>query len=150
VFDQPDGSSVIYRASWQKVKILAAFCLVLSLLILLTGIRLSDWTLFAFGLSPVAYLYAVRLRLRASVDDERIRYRGWFSTRNVEWRDITAVVQSCNLPYPRGRYYGPSCYEVRTQNQRFMINVMWFPPEFSRTFRDEARRRKLFTPLKAL
>jgi hypothetical protein len=99
--------------------------------------------LVGLGAVPLAYLFLIGRRLSAYLDDERIRYHGWLRTAEAEWRHIASVTPADGLPYPRSRYYGPSSYEVKTAVGRFVVNLLYFPPEFARAFIDVAKRHNL-------
>jgi hypothetical protein len=118
-------------------------CLGLSLLLIVGGVLVSELAFVAMGLVPIAFLYTIGYRLSAYLDQERIRYRGWLATSEVKWQEVIAVVPIGDLPYPRDRYYGPLCYEVRTMHGRFIVNLLYFPSEFARAFTDEVKRRRL-------
>jgi hypothetical protein len=97
----------------------------------------------ALGLVPIAYLFALGRRLSIRIDEQGIRYRGWLTVKDANWKDVTGVIRTEDLPYPRNKYYGPRSYEVRTATRRFVINLLYFPAEFSRTFHDEVKQRRL-------
>jgi hypothetical protein len=96
--------------------------------------------LIVAGVLPLAYLYMIGRRLTAYIDDNRIRYQSWLNASEARWEHVVSVTRGMDLPYPRNRYYGPSSYEVRTNTSRFMVNLLYFPPDFARAFIDTAKR----------
>ncbi len=94
----------------------------------------------------IGYLCAIGLRLYVFIDEETIRYQGWRRTREVKWREVTGIIRGHDLPYPRDRYCGLSCYEVRTANERFIMNLLYFSPDCASAFMGEAKRRGLIRP----
>src|SRR5688572_27125606 len=121
-----------YRASWRNTKGIWVLCAGISLLLVTCGAIVSDVTVAALAVGPVGLLYAIGFRLSAYLDQDKLGYRGWFSAHEAKWEDIVSVVRTLDLPYPRDRWYGPVSYEVRTESVRFIVNLLYFPPEFAR------------------
>ena len=101
------------------------------------------WSMVALGIVPPLFLYLIGRRLWVEIDDERLACRGWRGVNDVNWQDVVSVTPATSLPYPRDRYYGASSYEVRTSDERFIVNLLYFPPEFARAFGGEVKRRRL-------
>lgn len=90
--------------------------------------------LIAAGMAPFAFLYAIGVRLSASMDDDGFYYRGWVRSFDLPWRDIVSVTSADNVPYPHNRYYGLRAYVIRTSDTRIVLNMLYFSPEFARAF----------------
>jgi hypothetical protein len=131
-----------YHASWRYSKGWWVLSLVVSLVLLVVGAIDHAYGLILLGIVPAVYLYAIGRRLSVEIDEQGIRYHGWLTAKRADWKDVTAVA-SARFPYPRDRYYGPLCFEVRTATCSFVINLLYFPPEFRRRFSEEVQRRGL-------
>jgi hypothetical protein len=117
--------------------------MVVSVLLIAGGAVMLAWPFVVMALVPPAYLYMIGRRLSVDMDDERLAYQGWLGLSDVKWQDIVSVTRTLNLPYPRDRDYGPLCYEVRTKDRRFVVNLLYFPPEFAKAFAAQVARRRL-------
>src|SRR5262245_37744405 len=132
-----------YCGSWRNTKGWWVLWVVVSVLLLVAGAIDHDYWLMLFGIVPIGYLFAIGRRLSVEIDEQGIRYRGWLTSKGAEWKDVTAVSSALGFPYPRDRYYGPLCYEVRTATCSFVINLLYFPPELRRKFSEEVHRHNL-------
>ena len=132
-----------FEGSWRNAKGFAILCIVVSTISGTAGLVLFSPLLMVIGTVPVAYLYLIGRRLAVYIDEKKIRYRGWVKVCEAKWEDITSVMRTTDLPYPRNRYHGPLTYEVKTNAERFVVNLIYFPPEFSRLFIEAAKRRGL-------
>lgn len=106
------------------------------------GLSHAMW-LVVLGVFPIAFLYALGRRLSVDIDAEGIRYRGWVGTAEANWKDVIGVTSASYFPYPQNRHYGPYCYKVCTRTRCFVINLLYFPLEFRRTFFEEVKSRGL-------
>lgn len=134
---------MIYRASWRHTSGFGVLCSVGSVVLVLVGALVRSLIPVTVGLLLVVYLYAIGRRLSVRIDEEGIWYQGWLGVKAANWSEVTGVMSARYFPYPRDRYYGPGCYEVRTAKQRFVINLLYFPVEFRREFLGAAQRRGL-------
>lgn len=132
-----------YHASWRNTKGWWVVCLFLSMPLLVAGATDRALWPMVLGMGPIVYLYAIGRRLSVEVDERGIRYQGWLTSTEANWKDVTGVTNAENFPYPRKRFYGPHCYEVRTSTRWFVINLLYFPPELRRAFLEEVQRRGL-------
>jgi len=111
--------------------------LVLGVALLLTALAWSGSLPWLYLVSTALLLWLVALQtLWIRLDDEGIEARGWAGVHAARWSEVTAIVQTADLPYPRNKCYGPSCYEVRTPSRSFIVNLLYFPPQMSRSFTD--------------
>jgi hypothetical protein len=130
-----------YRASWRNTSGLGIVCIILAVAVIAAGVLTKNPVLVVIGIMPIAYLGAIGARLSASINEDGLHYRGWLRAEDVLWQDVVSIIRTDNLPYPRNRYYGPLCYEVRTANQRFVVNLLYFSHEFAKAFHEETKRR---------
>jgi hypothetical protein len=80
-----------YRASWRNTRGFWVLCVVIACLALALGFAGRSSAFVELGLVTLAYLAALR-RLAVSIDDQKIRCKGWLTTNEFRWQDITGVI----------------------------------------------------------
>lgn len=133
-------AQMIYRGSWRHTSGLG-----LEALLVAGAFGLAAWVwapvLWLVRIGIVSWLVGLRL-LWIRLDDDGMTYRGWLCVRDVQWPQVVAVTRADDLPYPRGRFYGPLCYEIRTADGGFVINLLYFSSDVVRSFRSHAAARR--------
>lgn len=124
-----------YRATFTSNLGLVILALPLCGFIIATGVTHNEIGMVILGIGPLAWLLAIRLRLRVIVGDNYIEYTGLFSTKRIKISDITESCWMVKLGYPTDRFYGPYTYRIRTPHQSLKINFKFFPLECMRDVR---------------
>ena len=101
-----------------------------------------EWFLALFAVAPIAFLAALPL-LWVEIDDELLVVKTWHRRVIFHWDEITCVTHSAQLGWPRNRDYSPSTYEIRSEHQAVMLNLLYFPPECCRILLERFRDAKL-------
>jgi hypothetical protein len=101
-----------------------------------------EWLLALVAIAPIAFLAALPL-LWVEIDDDLLVVKTWHRRVVFHWDEITRVTHSSHFGWPRDRDYSPSTYEIRSQRQVVMLNLLYFPPECCRILLDRFRAAKL-------
>ena len=135
-----------YRASWRYTSGFGVCVMIIGICFVSAGIFFHEAILMAIGLGPFLYLWMIGQRLDIELLSDRIVYQGWFKKAEVRFDEVLSVKRAMDFAWPRNRLYGPLTYEIRTSGSCFLINLIYFGPEFSRKFQDLFPRRKSILP----
>ena len=102
----------------------------------------GDWRVEVIPVVLLVYLFGLSL-LSVEIEGERLVVRTWLRRVEFEWREINSIMRASNLPWPRNHFYGPSTYEIRSGDKAIMLNLLYFPLTFNRSFLQRARQEKL-------
>ena len=122
---------MLYKGSWRHTSGLRFIVLLLAAVG--AAVALLEPALWIFPACAVAWLASLRL-LWIRLDDDGIIYHDWFGTHRAMWSELRGVLRTEDLPFPRNRLYGPFSYELRTADNRFVVNLLYFPREMSSEF----------------
>jgi|SRR5215469_8887742 len=86
-----------YHASWRNTKGWWVVCLFLSMPLLVAGATDRALWPMVLGMGPIVYLYAIGRRLSVEVDERGIRYQGWLTSTEANWKDVTGVTNAENF-----------------------------------------------------
>ena len=100
------------------------------------GVLFRQVFLVAIGTGAFLYLLMIGQRLHIELLQDRIVYQGWFKRTEVSFGEVLSVRRALDFAWPRNKIYGPLTYEIRTSGTRFLINLLYFGPEFSRKFQE--------------
>jgi hypothetical protein len=131
-----------YRGSWRHTRGFWVLLVVIACPAIALGFAERSPGFVAIGFALLAYLWALG-RLSVSIDEGKIRYRGWLKTTEFRWGDVTAVMGRYQMAFYRRQQYGDWHYEVRAGDDRFVVNLLYFPREFRDAFLREVKARKL-------
>lgn len=127
-----------YKGSWRNTSGWGVICWVMAIMTLLMGTALFTPGLLVIGFAILFYLWLIGHRLRVLIDDDKLTYRGWLASHEVRWNEILWITNE--FPYPKDRFRFGSTYEVKTANDVFLINLLYFPAEFGRKFHAKAKQ----------
>lgn len=72
-----------YRGSWRNTSGWGVLCCISAAMFLTMGTAHSEPRLSAIGFAILFYLWLIGYRLRVSIDDEKLVYRGWLASIEV-------------------------------------------------------------------
>jgi len=127
---------VRYRASWRYMSGWGVLIIIFGVCFVLAGVLLRETLLVVMGLGAFLYLWMISQRLSVELFSDRLIYHGWFKKSEVKFDEILSVKRTLNFNWPRNRLYGPLTYEIRAPGSCFLVNLLYFGPEFSRKFQE--------------
>jgi hypothetical protein len=96
----------------------------------------------AFLAAGVLAIVAWRFsRLQLEFTEQSLIYRGWFRRYEFPYSNIEHVSRPSDEGWPNDRFYGHTVFEVASSSSRARINLLWFGPAGSVSFRDRLVRR---------
>lgn len=131
-----------FRGSFRNTKGLGVLLVFIAALFGFGAWIAHEWFLALFAVAPIAFLAALPL-LWVEIDDELLVVKTWHRRVIFHWDEITCVTHSAQLGWPRNRDYSPSTYEIRSEHQAVMLNLLYFPPECCRILLERFRDAKL-------
>jgi hypothetical protein len=89
----------------------------------------SEIKMVILGAVPLIWLLAIRIRLKVTISDGYLEYRGLLASKRIRLLDVTDCRSMESLGYPYDRLYGPYTYRIKTPAESLKINFKFFPLE---------------------
>jgi hypothetical protein len=118
-----------YRATFKSNFGLVVLALPVCGFTIAVGAMQNEFAMVILGVTPLAWLLAIRLRLRVALGNDYLQYTGLLSTRRIRLSEVTDCCPMANLGWPINRFYGPFTYRIRTPQESLKINFKFFPLE---------------------
>jgi uncharacterized protein (DUF58 family) len=133
---------MIYKATFEHLRIFLAFLSVLAVGVIMLGVIMHTVLLIILGLLVLAYLCGARYLRSITLTDRGIEFKGVVKRWSVDWQEILYVKKLKEYGWPIDRMFGEFTYEIRTGHGRRIVNFLFFHGDCLSQIKQKTRPNK--------
>ncbi|MBK7103819.1 MAG: hypothetical protein IPH62_00845 [Ignavibacteriae bacterium] len=123
-----------YKASWKFTSGYKYIFVILFVLFIVSGIVFREVFLLLIGFSVLIYFLFLPFRLFVVLNDDELIFQSWFKKSKVKITEIKSIAGYDSFTFIETRLFGSFTYKICNNQKCFMLNTIYFNPEFRKKF----------------